>query len=311
MESFVYRGWSLKYVHLGRGKGRPIIFLHNGGASHVIWREVMAQLEGDYEMFAFDLLGFGESDKPGPGCLLLDNYIGFVSAFIDDRALAPVSLVGNCMGCSISVGLAKQRPGDVRALVLINPLTEATFLGGMLGTLLRMRKRKPELSRKIYKKLGGIRIPNWMASQSLRFQIGPRGKSLKVYQNPDLCHCFSSPGQMESLLGVLDDLVNYDFMDRFEPGLDFPPVCTIWGQNNRILSPQVGRRLNQTLRPVRQEWLEGCGHLLMLEQPERVAAIIHDFLETVPGTSTLSTFSTSESSDVQEAEGEEAGHEGF
>jgi pimeloyl-ACP methyl ester carboxylesterase len=41
-----------------------------------------------------------------------------------------------------------------------------------------------------------------------------------------------------------------------------------------MLSPAAGRELAKTLRPVRQEWLDGCGHLPMVEDPEHVTDII-------------------------------------
>ncbi len=275
METFNFRGWPVRYNRAG--KGDPIILLHNGGTSHFIWREMMPYLSDEYELFAFDLLGYGASAKPGTG-YTLEDYIDFLTQFIAQHKLAPVNMIGNCMGSAMSLGLAMRRPGDVRAAVLINPLTAATFLAGSLGLTLRLRQRAPRFSRKIYRRLGRIKMPVRLAPLILSFQVGAHGKLRKIHKAPALCDCFAGPGQMNSLLGVLDDLSNYASLDRFEPGPDFPPLCTIWGLQNKVLSPKAGRRLNATLKPQRQEWLEKCGHLLMLEQPEEVALITREFL---------------------------------
>jgi pimeloyl-ACP methyl ester carboxylesterase len=267
------------------GGGEPLILLHNGGSSHFIWSEVMPWLSGDYEMFAFDLLGYGASAKPGTG-YTLNNYIDFLAAFIDEHELAPVNLVGNCMGSSMSLGFALRYPEKVRGIVLINPLTEATFLAGYMGPLLRMRKIVPSFARMIYSILRKVRLNNWLAAQVVNFQTGTCGKSRKIHKTPELCACFTSDGQMDSLIGVFDDLMNFSFLDHLEPGRDFPPVCTVWGLQNKVLSPRAGRKLNKTLLPQREEWLKGCGHLPMLEKPEQVAGIIKDFLVSCadPGT---------------------------
>ncbi len=275
MKTFYFGEWPIRYRHAG--KGPPVLLLHNGGTSHVIWREIWPYLADDYELFAFDLLGYGDSAKPESG-YEIDRYIDFLIEFIEHHRLAPVSLVGNCMGSAMSLGLAARRPQMVRSLVLMNPLTEATFLEGMLGLTLRLRQRAPGFSRAIYRVLGRIRVPALFTPLVLRFQIGAHGKSRKVHRDPQVRSCFTVPGLMNSLLGVLDDLSNYGYLDRLEPGADFPPLCTVWGRQNKILSPKVGRKLNETLKPQRQEWLEGCGHLLMLEQPEEVAFIVREFL---------------------------------
>lgn len=277
VKTFYFGEWPIRYRHAG--KGPPVILLHNGGTAHVIWREILPYLTDHYELFAFDLLGYGASAKPGPAFnYTLDRYIDFLVEFIGHHRLAPVTLVGNCMGSAMSLGLAHRRPELVRSLVLMNPLTEATFLGGILGLTLRLRQRAPGFSRAIYKVLGRIRMPVLFSPLVLSFQIGAHGKSRKVHKDSQVCACFAVPGLMNSLLGVLDDLSNYSYLDRVEPGRDFPPLCTVWGRQNKILSPKVGRKLNATLKPQRQEWLEGCGHLLMLEQPEEVALIVREFL---------------------------------
>jgi pimeloyl-ACP methyl ester carboxylesterase len=276
LEVFHFHGLPIKYSRVGQGD--PVVMLHNGGASHAIWDEVSDRLAGEYELFALDLLGYGESAKPGHG-YTLDNYVVMLEEFVDSRGLSGIRLVGNCMGCAISLTYTDRHTESVKALVLCNPLTEATFLGGWLGPFLWMREHFPSLSRRFYRVLGRIRFTNWIGSLVTLFQLGPLGRARKVHRNPDLCACYANSGQMKSLLGVLDDLANYSVVDRLVPREGFPPICTVWGLENRVLSPKAGCRLNASLRPVRQEWLPGCGHLPMLEQPDEVATIIDEFFK--------------------------------
>jgi pimeloyl-ACP methyl ester carboxylesterase len=275
METFDYRGWPIAYAR--SGEGDAVVFLHNGGTSHAIWDEVAPRVAQRHQVFALDLLGYGASAKPGTG-YTLDNYVGMLGELIDRHGLAPVSLVGNCMGSATALEFARRRPRDVRALVLINPLTKATLAAGELGPTLWLRRRAPKLSSGLYGALGRMRMPGWTAGFALRMQVGSEGRARGVHRTPALRVCHSSKGQMDSLLKVLDDMDSYGNLDRFEPDAAFPPICTVWGRDNRILSAEVGRALNETLRPAREEWLEGCGHLPMLERPEEVAAIIEGFL---------------------------------
>jgi len=279
MQQFDFRGLPIAYER--RGRGEPIVFLHNGGTSHAIWGPVADRLSTHYETFALDLLGYGASAKPGGG-YTLDTHAAILSDFIDAHRLDPAAVVGNCMGSAIALRFAIQRGSAVRALVLLNPLTEATFLRGGLGLTLRFRRAVPRLAQLVWRYVERLRLPRWVALRVLSFQLGREHEPLGRDLTDALCACYADDGQMKSLLAVLDDMRSYAELDEFAPGGAFPRVCTIWGLENRVLSANAGRQLNQTLHPVRAEWMPGCGHLPMLERPEIVASTIQSFLGEVP-----------------------------
>lgn len=278
MLSFPLGDWSIAYER--QGSGPPILFFHNGGTSHAIWLDVMARLAPRFDVVAVDLLGYGASSKPGGGYTMI-NYVALVEALYAELKIERATLVGNCMGSAISMSFARLHPDRVSGLVLINPLTQATFSAGWLAAALKLRQASPRAVGGLYKRLGALKLPGWTAAMSLAFQLGSVGKDREVQNNPSLRACHSSEGQLRSMLEVLADIDAYAELDRFVPPPGFPERMTIWGAENRVLSARAGEKLNQTLRPTRQQRLAGCGHLLMLERPEEVADSIDGFAKSL------------------------------
>lgn len=293
LETFEHRGLAIRYARSGAGS--PVVLLHNGGTSHAIWDEITPLLEG-HETFALDLLGFGASDKPGRG-YELEAHVAILEAFVDALGLSPTSLVGNCMGSATALAFAMRRPRDVRALVLMNTLTPSTFETGRYGPMRELPRRAPRLVSALSRVGLGARLGTY----GVRSQLGRLGVARHVHERGALCACYAHGDQSRALLEVLADIPRYAALERFTPPPDFPPICTLWGLENRVLPAERGRRLVETLQPARQEWLEGCGHLPMLERPQEVAAIVSDFLRA-PGPGDVQTRARREATVVPFAE---------
>lgn len=275
-EWFRHKGLEVA-VHRAGEHGPGVVLLHNGGTSHSIWRHQIADLATDHRVVAVDLPGFGASPLPSQP-IDLETHVELLSALIQHDELAPVTLIGNCMGSAIAAGIAARHPGSVRALVLINPLTDATFAAGGLGMLMASSRLRSVVTTPVRAVLRRLRFPRVAAPLTLRFQVGPAGARAKVHHDPELTACLLRSEQAPALTDVLADLPTSYHIVR---GPDGPPLCTIWGARNRILSPRVGARLDSVLRPEHRALVRHTGHLPMLERPNEVTKVIRSFLAEV------------------------------
>ena len=79
------------------GGGPPVVFIHGigAGSSSFMWRKNFDPLAADFPVYAFDLLGFGLSDKPATASYSADLYVDLISDFIRE-----VGALRTCLGVS-------------------------------------------------------------------------------------------------------------------------------------------------------------------------------------------------------------------
>ena len=82
--------------------GPPVLLLHGFGASSAHWRHLAPQMAtAGFQVYALDLIGFGDSDQPGwRANHPLDNRLWArqVVAFIQQVIQRPAVLIGNSLG---------------------------------------------------------------------------------------------------------------------------------------------------------------------------------------------------------------------
>ncbi|MFD6107960.1 alpha/beta fold hydrolase, partial [Nocardia salmonicida] len=264
MRHFDFRGISIAYDEAGAGP--PIVFLHNLGGDRHIWRAQFDALKHNHRVFAIDLIGYGDSDAPDSG-YTVENYLAMVTAFLEERDLRDVTLVGHCFGSALSLLYTRRDPDRVRSLVLSSPLTPATLRPTRTAWAAALGRRLH-----IDSVLARVRIPGPVAGLLVAEQLGSENAPAEIVAH--LRESWTEPRRLMVTAAISREIPLLGELDSFVPPAGFPPVTTIWGSRNRVLCARAGATLNRTLKPSRAIVVDGAGHLVMVESPEQVTAAV-------------------------------------
>ncbi|HEX2906881.1 MAG TPA: alpha/beta hydrolase [Phototrophicaceae bacterium] len=114
-------GLRIHYFAAGEA-GSPVVLLHGAGvdSAKLSWELAIGPLAQEHRVFAPDLPGYGQSDKPDI-TYNTDFYIDFLLHFLDALQLPQVALVGLSMGGAIVLGFTPRYPDRVSKLIPVDP----------------------------------------------------------------------------------------------------------------------------------------------------------------------------------------------
>src|SRR5947208_11936477 len=88
--------------HVARtGTGKPLVLLHGWPEFWLTWEPVMARLADRFTLFAPDLRGFGDSDKPD-GPFGPDQHAADMLALMDALGITQAGIVGHDVGGAVT-----------------------------------------------------------------------------------------------------------------------------------------------------------------------------------------------------------------
>jgi pimeloyl-ACP methyl ester carboxylesterase len=102
------------------GKGYPVILVHGFTGTAYDWRFNIPELAKNFSVHAFDLPGFGYSQKPLDFKYDADGYADFVVDFLDERGIDKAVLAGNSLGGHVALNTTARYPKRVSGMVLID-----------------------------------------------------------------------------------------------------------------------------------------------------------------------------------------------
>jgi pimeloyl-ACP methyl ester carboxylesterase len=249
----------------------PVFLLHGANLSLESWEPWLRRLAGTTRLIAVDLPGHGLTSAAAGGNYSMSAMVAFVDAFIRCLGLdAPFVLAGHSYGGEIAWRFALQYPRRIAKLILISPagLSEA---GGPSGRVYQLVRRP----------LGPL-LWRLLASRE-RFAAGLRAVAYDdALVTPDMIDRY---WQFSRRKGVAAATIRRIRSQGVEPsmigrlGEIGAPTLILWGRDDPVFPARLGSVLAEAIPKARLILYESCGHLPMIEQPERTTRDMIAFLK--------------------------------
>ena len=244
------------FLHEGGSILRPpLVLIHGAGGDHLSWPPEVRRLP-DYRVITLDLPGHGKTE--GPGRQSVQDYARDVAKFVDVVGLARAVFVGHAMGGAIALTLSLDYPDRVAGIGLVST-----------GPSLPI---PPSV------------IENAANQSTLPFAIKSLQEMSLGSQTPANLKgiVFKRLTETRQTL-LLDDLLacdRFNLADRLDAIRT--PVLVVCGTDDKLTPIRFSQFLARQIPGAALQTVEGAGHMLILEQPRRLAKLISVFLSTVP-----------------------------
>ena len=266
-------GHDLSYVDTGQGSA--ILFIHGLLGSHDNWTHLVDRLDNTHRVVIPDLFGHGASAKP-VGDYSLGAHAAILRDLIDHLGIARVVLVGHSLGGGIAMQFCYLFPERVEALVLV--------ASGGLGRTVSPLLRSATLP-------GAELVLPVIASSWVRERVETVGKAVRGLgwrPSTDVSAAwkgFTSLSDGESrraflatTRGVIDPGGQTVSARGQLVSAERLRTLVIWGTRDRMIPVGHARRAHEVFPNAQVVLFEDAGHFPHLDQPDRFASALEEFL---------------------------------
>jgi pimeloyl-ACP methyl ester carboxylesterase len=255
-----YAGDRFSYMAAGPGDASPLVLLHGVGANSMHWRRQFAGLADRFRVVAWNAPGYFLSDNLLAETPSGQDYADALADFLAALDIGRLDLLANSFGTRVAQCFAHHHPGRIGRAVFtgtssahgLSPEERARTLAGRAQMIAR----------------GGYAF-----GERAEALLGSRASAETLAQVRHTLRATNPEGFMQAA--------------RFIAGGDMPPLgagltmplLMIQGEEDRVTPAGANAELlAAAVGQARLVMLVGCGHLPEAEEPERVNALVREFL---------------------------------
>lgn len=265
------------------GSGPVLVLLHGIAGSSDSWTPSMELLQQDHTVLAPDFLGHGRSAKP-LGDYSLGNQASGVRDLLHLLGIERATVVGQSFGGGVAMQFAYQFPERCERLVLV----DAGGLGREVSWLLRLAVL-PAAEYVMPVVFPGF-ARRWGDAVS-RFAAGRGVRNARALEMWRAYRSLIDPENRQAFVRTMRAVIDpggqaVSAVSRLYLAGQMPTLI-VWGENDRIIPVEHGRRAHAAIPGSRLAVIPGTGHFPHAEEPAHFVSILRDFLAaTEPATFT-------------------------
>lgn len=239
-----------KFSFIEEGEGEPLILLHGLFGALSNFSDLIDYFKSHNKVIV-PLLPLFDLD-------LLHTTVGglekFVNKFIDNRGYDNIHLLGNSLGGHVALLHTLKHPEKIKSLILTG--SSGLFESGMGDSYPKRGdyeyiKKKTEITfydpatatKELIDEVYGI--------------VNNRIKAIKIIA--------LAKSAIRNNLGEEINQIK-------------KPTLLIWGNNDQVTPPFVGREFHKLISTSELHFIDKCGHAPMMERPDEFNQILHKFL---------------------------------
>lgn len=239
-----------KFKYLEVGEGEPLILLHGLFGALSNFQDLIEYFRHHYKVVV-PMLPLLDLD-------LLHTSVGglekFVNKFIEHNDYQNVHLLGNSLGGHVAILHVLKNPERIKSLILTG--SSGLFENGM-GDTYPKRGDYEYIKKKTEITFYDPKIATKEIVDEVYDTVNNRLKAIKIIA--------LAKSAIRNNLGEELNQIRQ-------------PTLLIWGNNDAVTPPFVGREFQRLIPNSELHFIDKCGHAPMMEVPEEFNRILHKFL---------------------------------
>ncbi len=257
------------------GFGPPLILVHGTPTRSYIWRDVALRLADRFSVYAFDLLGFGQSERREGLDISIPAQARLLAELVETLDLEAPSVAGHDLGGAIALRASLIEGVPFRCIALIDSVALRPWITPPTRHVKAHLEAYETMPTEIFEAI--------VASHLQTATYRPMDEATLATYLEQWKGAFGQRLYLQK-----DAQLREDDTTRFESLLSSitVPVRIVWGENDAWLSPATAERLHEIIPGSDLVLLPETGHFAMEDSPKKVAATLFDFFSKCSDTET-------------------------
>lgn len=254
---------SIDIAYREEGQGTPVLLLHGFCGSSAYWNSVVPLLSPTCRVIAPDLPGHGLSGVPAAP-YSIEDYADDLSQFLQLLGIEKAVWFGHSLGGYITLAAAERHAGRMVAFGLIH---STAYPDDDKGKENRLKSIQTVQSSGIAAFVDGL-VPKLFAPEHVETM------QAKIQEAKEIGYRTPPEGAVRALEAMRSRPDRTGILASAEC-----PVLLVAGESDQIIAPE--KTFTAHHDRVRQALLKRVGHMSMMEDPQQLAPVLIDFVQSM------------------------------